>query len=86
MQYLRPHHSLTSPGMRERHRRASKPVVPATRATHHKIPCFRPASATKRSRRQQTFCGPDGSPQDPRLGNLRRSSQHTWVETSRLSR
>ena len=42
MQYLRSHNSLTSPRMRERHRRASKPVVPATRATHDKIPCFRP--------------------------------------------
>jgi dTDP-4-amino-4,6-dideoxygalactose transaminase len=43
MQYLRPHNSLTSPAMRERHRRVSKPVVPVTRATPDKIPCFRPA-------------------------------------------
>jgi len=42
MQYLRPQNSLTSPGMRGRPRRASKPVVPATRATPDKIPCFRP--------------------------------------------
>jgi dTDP-4-amino-4,6-dideoxygalactose transaminase len=42
MQYLRPHNSLTSPGMRAPHRRASKPIAPATRAAPDKIPCFRP--------------------------------------------
>lgn len=42
MQYFRSHTPFPSSGMRERHRRTSKPVVPATRATHDKIPCFRP--------------------------------------------
>jgi len=42
MQYLRSHRSSTSPRMRERHRRASKPFVPLTCAAPAGIPCFRP--------------------------------------------
>jgi hypothetical protein len=42
MQYLHPHNSLTSAGVRAPLRRASNPVRPSTGATPDKIPCFRP--------------------------------------------
>jgi dTDP-4-amino-4,6-dideoxygalactose transaminase len=43
MQYLRPQHSLDSPGPRNRTRRASKSFAQEARAAPSSIPCFRPA-------------------------------------------
>ena len=43
MQYLRPQHSLDSPGPRHRTRRASKSFAQKARVAPSSIPCFRPA-------------------------------------------
>jgi dTDP-4-amino-4,6-dideoxygalactose transaminase len=42
MQHFRSDRSLASPGVRERRRRASKPLVPVKSAALAGIPCFRP--------------------------------------------